>query len=355
MNKQHAVGFSAIVKKTLILFATMVIGGGTTFSFASANDSNVYAFKDAKIVTRPGNVIEKGTVVVRNGLIESVGADIEVPFDAKVVLCEGLVIYAGFIDAGTTKGLPNGEKDGRKTGSGPDRRDIDLATQIAASTREVNRNGIYPDYSSSRFISIADKDAKDWRSAGFTVVHVMPKGELLNGTTTVVALDDANRTATRDSILQADFAEAGGWRASGRGYPSSLMGSVAHLRQTMLDGQHYQASWNIYKDVKTGIERPPIDPALDSVGHLLKREMSVVFPASRIDEVYRAKNLADEFGLQLILDGVQHGYELTDDLKKLGVPILMRIDFPEEPELGKERPRRRGRGGRGSRDSGDED
>ena len=125
------------------------------------------AFTNARIVTQPGELIEKGIVVVRNGLIEAVGADIEVPFDAKVIDCEGLVIYAGFIDAGTIKGLPGEDDDGRQTGSGLDRRDIDLATQIAASTREVNRKGIYPDYSSSRFISIDKKDAKDWRKAGF--------------------------------------------------------------------------------------------------------------------------------------------------------------------------------------------
>jgi imidazolonepropionase-like amidohydrolase len=310
-----------------------------------ANDSIAVAFKDAKIVTQPGSVIEKGTVVVRDGLIEAVGADVEIPFDAKVIECDGLVLYAGFIDAGTTKGLPDGDEDGRKTGSGPDRRDIDLATQIAASTREVNRKGIYPDYSSSRFISVNDKDAKDWRKAGFTAIHVMPSGELLNGTTTVVALDDANTTAVRDSILQADFAAAGGWRSSGRGYPTSLMGSVAHLRQTMLDGQHYQASWSIYQKVKKGIVRPPRDPAMESVGKLLNGKLSIVFSASRIDEFYRARNLADEFGLQLVLDGVQHGYEFAEELKKIDVPVLLRISFSKKPELGKNPSRRFGRRG----------
>ena len=312
-----------------------------------ANDAFAVAFTNAKIVTRPGNTIESGTVICRNGLIEAVGADIEIPFDAKVIDCEGMVIYAGFIDAGTTKGLPEGEDDGRQSGSGSDRRDIDLATQIAASTREVNRKGIFPDYSSSRFVAIENDDAKDWRSHGFAVVHVMPSGELLNGTTSVVSLADANATAVRDSILQSDFAAAGGWRSSGRGYPTSLMGSVAHLRQTFLDGQHYQTSWDIYRNVKTGLQRPPQDPALQSVGKILSRELPLIMPASWIDDIYRAKKLADEFDLQLVLDGVQHAYELTEELKAFDVPVILRMDFPDKPELGKDPSRRRRNGGFG--------
>ncbi len=339
----------AMLAVGLIWLSGLTVVQGTTY----ANDSIAVAFTNAKIVTQPGAVIDKGTVVIRNGLIEAVDADLEVPFDAKVIDCEGMVIYAGFIDAATTKGFPSDDEDGRKTGSGPDRRDIDLATQIAASTQQVNRKGIYPDYSSSRFISIEDKDVKDWRKAGFTSIHVMPSGELLNGTTTVVGLNDPNKTAMRDRILQTDFAAAGGWRSSGRGYPTSLMGAVAHLRQTMLDAQHYQTSWQIYEKVKKGLQRPPRDPAMESIGMALNGEMPIVFPASRIDEIYRAKNLSEEFGFPLILDGVQHGYELTDDLKSLGVPILLQINFPEKPELGKEPPRRSrfGFGGRRPRSS----
>ena len=336
----------------IVTLALWCLGSATT---VCGNDPIAVAFKDATVVTRPGEVIENGTVVVRNGLIEAVGAGLEIPFDAKVIDCKGMVIYAGFIDSGTSAGLPASEEDGRETGSGPDRRDIDLATQIAASTQQVNRKGIYPDYSSSRFIEIADKDAKAWRNSGFTTVHVMPAGELMNGTTTVVALDDPNVTAVRDAILQNDFAIAGGWRASGDGYPRSLMGSVAHLRQTLLDGQHYQTSWNIYQKVKKGIPRPPRDPAMDSVGKLLNGEMPIVLPASKIDEIYRARNLANEFGLQLVLDGVQDGYQLTGELKSMEVPIILRMDFEDKPELGEKMPRRRSSFGFGGRGQGDKD
>ena len=257
------------------------------------------------------------------------------------------MIYAGFFDSGTSKGLPEGEENGRRTTSGLDRRDIDLATQIAASTRKVNRKGIYPEYSSASYIAIDEKTASEWRNSGFTTVHVMPSGELLNGTTTVVALTDSNRTAIRDSVLQSDYATAGGWRSSGRGYPTSMMGSVAHLRQSFLDGQHYQKSWEVYQRVKKGIQRPPRDFALESIGALLGRKRAIVFPASRIDEVYRAQAMASEFDLSIVLDGLEYGFEFVDELKSADSPVILRINFPEEPELGK-RPARRSRGFGGS-------
>ncbi len=308
---------------------------------ASASDPiPAVAFKGAKIVVQPGTVIENGTVIVRDGLIEAVGADIEIPYDARTIDADGMIIYPGFIDAGSPRGIPEGEASGRVTGSGPDRRDIDLATQIAAATQQVNRKGIYPDYSSSRYVDVSDKDAKDWRSIGVTTVHVMPSGELLNGTTTLVALDDPDLTARRDRVLIADYAMAGGWRASGDGYPGSLMGSVAHLRQTLLDGMHYATSWEIYNRVRRGVRRPPVDPAMEAVGRLLRREIPVIFPADDIDQVYRAKNLAEEFGLNLMIDGAQEGFELVDDLRNLGAPIILRIDFPREPVLGESTSRR---------------
>ena len=355
INKLHFPSeFHSRILIVWVILLSGLAGMLVTCTDASANDAIAIAMKDARIVTKPGEVIEKGTVIIRDGLIEAVGANVEIPFDAKVFECEGLVIYAGFIDSGTTKGLPDDEDDGRQTGSGLDRRDIDLATQIAASTREVNRKGIYPDYSSSRFIQIESDDKKDWRKAGFTAVHVMPSGELLNGTSTLVSLVNENETAVRDSILLTDFAAAGGWRASGSGYPSSLMGSVAHLRQTFLDGQHYGGSWRIYQKVKQGLKRPPHDPAMESIGKLLNRQTPIIFPASKLDEIYRARDLANEFGLALILDGVQHGYELTEELKSMNVPILVRVNFPKKPELGKPAPRRRSRFGPSRSSSDDE-
>src|SRR5690606_18888245 len=58
-----------------------------------------------RIVTVSGAAIDRGTVVIRNGLIEAVGADVTPPADSKVFDANGATVYPGFIDAGTNLGI----------------------------------------------------------------------------------------------------------------------------------------------------------------------------------------------------------------------------------------------------------
>src|SRR5450759_4898850 len=75
-------------------------------ALALAQSHPAVAIHNAKIVTVSGSVIDKGTVVVRNGLIEAVGANVAVPSDAMLVEGEGLTVYPGLIDALSTWGQP---------------------------------------------------------------------------------------------------------------------------------------------------------------------------------------------------------------------------------------------------------
>jgi hypothetical protein len=70
------------------------------------NDPRVHALTNARIVTGPGRTIEKGTVLVRDGLIAEVGADVKIPADARVWDLTGRTIYPGFINAYSRLGLP---------------------------------------------------------------------------------------------------------------------------------------------------------------------------------------------------------------------------------------------------------
>ena len=73
-----------------------------------AETHGVVAIRNAKIVTVGGPVFSKGTVVIRNGLIEAVGEDVQAPADAAVVEGEGLTVYPGLVDGLSTWGMPGG-------------------------------------------------------------------------------------------------------------------------------------------------------------------------------------------------------------------------------------------------------
>src|SRR5437763_410921 len=93
------------------LFATVVLAGLMAHHGSAAppstppvvglaqNTPAVFALTNVRIVPEPGRVIEKGTIVVRDGVIEAVGADVKSPADARVVDLAGKTVYAGLIDA----------------------------------------------------------------------------------------------------------------------------------------------------------------------------------------------------------------------------------------------------------------
>ncbi|MGV3719817.1 MAG: amidohydrolase, partial [Actinomycetota bacterium] len=72
----------------------------------SADAPAVYAIRDARIVPVSGPTLERGTVVVRDGLIEAVGESISIPGDARIIDGKGLTAYPGLIDASSELGLP---------------------------------------------------------------------------------------------------------------------------------------------------------------------------------------------------------------------------------------------------------
>ncbi|MEZ4588158.1 MAG: hypothetical protein R2909_17410 [Gemmatimonadales bacterium] len=68
-------------------------------------DGASYAIVDATIVPVVGARIERGTVVIQNGRITAVGANVSVPAGAERIDGRGLFVYPGLIDAGSHLGL----------------------------------------------------------------------------------------------------------------------------------------------------------------------------------------------------------------------------------------------------------
>ena len=118
--------------------------------FAVAAHAQSYAITNARIVTVSGATIDKGTIVIRNGLIDAVGANVATPADAQVFDATGLTVYPGFIDALTNLGLsqtavPTGGS-GRGGGGG-------LQPQATTAAPQPTSNSNYPDRKSTRLNS----------------------------------------------------------------------------------------------------------------------------------------------------------------------------------------------------------
>ncbi len=76
--------------------------------------TRTYAITNASIIQGPGRKIDKGVVIIKDGLILSVGKDIVVPPEALVIKGDSLFVYAGFIDGLSRAGVIKPKEEQRE-------------------------------------------------------------------------------------------------------------------------------------------------------------------------------------------------------------------------------------------------
>ena len=114
-------------------------------------------------------------------------------------------------------------------------------------------------------------------------------------------------------------------------YPRVLMGSIAHLRQAMLDADHLKELDAFVQ--KHGGPQPPFDPALRALQAAKSKKLAVWWEANSRDEIHRALDLAEEFGTSVVIVGGREAAKAADRLKAYKVPVVLRLNVPEEPRV----------------------
>jgi imidazolonepropionase-like amidohydrolase len=299
----------------------------------------VHALVGARIVTAPDTVIENGTLVVRDGVIEAVGAGLAAPADARVWDVSGRTLYAGFIESDSSLFLPAAWKSASATRDAGEVVDPAPATpppapatlEPAAGARAWNAR-VTPERLVSRALVPDTRGAEALRKLGFAVAHVTPARGIFRGQTALVSLGRGsfNSTVVRDAVAMPLAFEQGG---SGSGYPVSLMGSTALLRQTLLDAQWYadvQARYTAHRG--PGVARPETNDSLAALGPVLRGEQPVIFALDDELDTGRAASVAAEFKLNLVLRGSGYDYRTLRSVPR-GVPVIVPLTFPEAPAV----------------------
>src|ERR1041385_1367230 len=117
-------------------------------------------------------------------------------------------------------------------------------------------------------------------------------------------------------LVKAPVAEHIGFTPSrGGGYPNSLMGVFAALRQELLDAQHYAAEQAAYAKNPRGMRRPESDPSLEALQPVLAKQVPVIMEAATQREIERALDLAKGFGLKPIIAGGEEADKVATRLK----------------------------------------
>jgi len=285
----------------------------------------VYALKGARVVTGAGSPIEKGVVVVRDGLVQAVGAEgsVEIPFDATVIDGSGLVVYPGFVDAGTDAGV-DAELEKKRKENAPGGA-ADAVRDVIPEMPRDNRHGIFADVEATELLKIEPATFASLREAGFVAGEVAPKRGAVRGYGAVLSFGDAAGAEALDLDTSLHLA----FDYSGGGYPSTLFGVIAHLRQTFFDAERYEADLADYeRHGMKGRRRPPVDPSL---ARLATSRAPVVFEANDHEDVHRALRLAEELKLDLRIGGGSEAWKLAARLREKNVPVLLDLAAKDEP------------------------
>lgn len=303
----------------LALCAAILIGWAYT-ARGEGGEPRYFAVTGARIVPVSGPMIEKGTVVIAKGLIQAVGTDVTVPPEAWVIDGAGLTVYPGLIDAGTNIGMAQDE-DGKKPARGP-----------AASSPE-DRPGTTPWRVAADELKTDDKRIESWRNAGFTTALMVPEGGIFPGQATVIDLggERAGDYVVRPrASVPVSFKPVGGFF----GFPDSLMGTIAYVRQVLDDTAWYTQAEPIYQANPTKTERLPYDRTEFVLNRALTNNETVLLPANNSIQIVRAIRLADEWKVRAVLYGGQQGYEVATAVATSKIPVLVNLKWPERTKDG---------------------
>jgi imidazolonepropionase-like amidohydrolase len=286
---------------------------------AFADAPGVYAITGGTVHPVSGPEIANGVVVIRDGLIEAVGANVAVPPDATLIDVKGSHVYPGLIDAQTSLGFPSASAPRRRGGGAGGAR-----TPPAETLPETG-----PSFLAFREAKLSDDDIEAKRATGVTTIVTAPSFGIFNGQSVALNLSGGtmeSRVVRNPATQQISFNPRPAWT-----YPDSLMGVISYVRQTLLDAQQYSAARAIYDKNPAGYKRPDESSSLDALGAVLRRDVPLVFVADSELMIRRAEAIAKEFNVRMVVSGARQGYKMADELRSLGAPVLVSTKWPVPP------------------------
>lgn len=298
----------------------------TTFVFSQAKP---VALRGGKLLTVSHGTIDNGVLVMKDGKIAAIGAagSVNIPSDAQVIDVTGMTVYPGLIDSETQLGLTEISAE-------------QMTNDLVESSDEIMpQMHVYDAFhAESELIPVS-------RLNGITNAIVAPaSGDTLPGQDSFIQLDG---TSSRDMLLIRDIAMPLNFTADQRRneswekrkFPSTRMGMAAQLRQTFLDAQEYERSWNDYTRKKADFEKnPPSDKEkdkkqtpsppkrdlkLEAVLPYLDGKKQIVLAAEEASDLETAVGLAKEFNLKFVLNHISYTQPVLDYVASLKVPVIV--------------------------------
>lgn len=261
-----------------------------------------FALTNAKIYTVTNGIIENGTIIISNGIIEAVGANVTIPADAEVFDYQGKEIYPGMIDSGTTLGLAeigsiSEANDFREFGQ--------LTPQMQALTA-VNPNSVA--------IPVT-------RVSGVTTVWTMPRGGVLPGTAASINLfgytPDQMFAGSKGVVM--NFPSTAGGRRFGRLSAEEVKKRQEKALKTVND------AWDkaeLYAKIENSDEVRSY-PEIEALVPVVKGELTLFIEANAAKDILSAIEWVEKRGYKkVVLTGVSEGWRVADEIAESGLSVI---------------------------------
>jgi len=281
------------------------------------------AFTNAHIVISPEESLDSATMIIEDGIIVAVGQGIAIPKGIPVTDLGGRWIFPGFIDAYTDYGLPKVEKKQRRRGSVPQYK----SKRVGA---DHWNEAVNPDKMWFKEFAPSKKSSEPLMKLGFTTVQSIQKNGVFRGRAFVANLGSG---LANDKILNSHGSMGASFRrgSSQQAYPTSLMGTIALIRQTL-----YDAEW-LWR--QTGQQRAADDGLKAEVNEALlavqaARSKDWLFDGGEdFQSLSRIDRIADEFRLNAHVVASGYEYQLISKVKEIDRPLIVPLSFPTKPEV----------------------
>ncbi|HEY9220395.1 MAG TPA: amidohydrolase family protein [Lutibacter sp.] len=273
-------------------------------------ETTAYAFTNAKIYVTPTQIIENGTLLIKDDKVVDVGAAVSVPKNAQIIDLKGKFIYPSFIDLYASFGIEI-----------PKTVQTNFRSSSAAPQYDAGREGYYwndhirPETDPISLFQFDKKQAEELLNAGFGVVNTHSQDGIIRGNGLLVALNPNATDAYR--ILESRSAQYLSFKKSAKSkqiYPNSLMGSMALIRQVYNDASWYSKGLAKNKDL-----------SLEAINK--NKNLVQIFEAGGKQNDLRADKVGDEYGIQYVIVGGGDEYENIEAIKATNATYIIPVNF----------------------------
>ena len=297
---------------SILLIGSMLCARSQANVLPAAPQKAPIVIKNATVHTGEGTVIENATIVIENGKITAVGKDVKIPAGAEVTDAAGKHVYPGLVLPSSNLGL------------------VEIsAVRASNDSREIG--DMNPNIRSIVAYNTDSKVINTLRSNGILAANIVPQGNFLAGSSSVVQLDAWN---WEDAAIQTD----GGMhlympslmprptfgRGGGGGFGGPNAGAQTDPVKEGLEKMEQLKSF--FKEAKAYMavaDNKETNLKFESVKNLFSKKQKLYVHANTVKQMLVALDLIKEFGFDMVIVGASEGWQIADLLKQNNVSVIL--------------------------------